>query len=215
MPQRSDEWKALRLGRVCASRAADMLATIGKGEAAARRNLRVDLMLERITGRSQERSFINQAMQDGIDREPNAVAIYEALTGTLLDTTVGFCAHDSLMAGCSPDGVIGDFDGIVEIKCPTPAIHLEYLTTGRIPDDYRKQITHSLWVTGAPFCDWISYQPQFPEKFQVVLQRVRCVDLDIPDHARKTRLFLEDVDRACEAFNTLADPIAQMKAVAC
>src|SRR5437879_4169734 len=110
--QRSDEWHRARLGRLTGSRAADMLATVKSGEAASRRNLRTQLVLERLTGRVQETGFVSAAMQQGIDREADAYAAYEALTGQHLVRT-GFLRHDTLMVGCSLDGHAGDFESLI------------------------------------------------------------------------------------------------------
>ncbi len=211
--QRSPEWRTLRLGRLTGSRAADMLATLrsGKGEAAGRRNLRVQLVLERITGRSLDRDFLSQAMQDGIDREADATLLYEALTGILL-TPMGFVSHDTAMAGFSPDGVIGDFEGFVEVKSPIPATHLEYLRTGVVPSEYAKQITHGFWITGAQWCDWLSYNPDFPESLRTRLVRVERDDDVIADYEKKALAFLAEVDRECEAVKTMASVADQLRA---
>lgn len=193
--QRSPEWAKARLGRLTASRVSEAFATHKDGKpAASRANLRVQLVLERLTGRSHERGFQSQAMQDGIERELDAQAAYEALTGRLLDTT-GFVAHDELMAGCSPDGHLDDFTGIVEIKSPIPATHLDYLKTGKIPGDYLKQIYHSLWITGAEWCDWLSFQPDFPEPLRLKLVRVWAKDVDFQAWELNVRLFLTEVDK--------------------
>src|SRR5512138_1556915 len=107
--QRSPAWFQARVGRLTGSRAGDMLATIKSGEAAARRDLRTQLVCERLTGQVQEEAFIDAAMQRGIDCEPLAFAAYEAHTGTLVQRS-GFLAHDTHMAGCSLDGHVGEFE---------------------------------------------------------------------------------------------------------
>lgn len=203
--QRSPEWRALRLGRVTSSCADDMLATLKdpKKEAAGRRNLRVRLVLERITGRCLESNFVSAAMQQGMEREADARVLYEALTGRLL-TNVGFVSHDSLMAGCSPDGVVGEFEGLVEAKCPLPATHLDYLRTGFIPTDYTRQITHQLWVTGAQWCDWISYCPDFPESLQLKMVRVYRDDVAMKSYEILLRQFLAEVEREAEEIQRMA-----------
>jgi hypothetical protein len=194
VPQGSAEWLAVRLGKLTGSHAADMLTTIKTGEAAARRNLRVRLVLERIIGKSQARDFVkSQAMQDGAAREPEARALYEALTGQLV-TETGFLQHDTLLAGCSLDGHLGDFDGIIEIKSPIAATHLEYLRTGLVPRDYLGQVVHNLWITGALWCDWLSYQPDFPERLQVKLVRVARDEAAIHDYETKALAFLAEVE---------------------
>lgn len=196
--QRSPEWFAARLGRLTGSRASDMLAMLkdGKTEAAARRNLRVELALERITGKAQEGEYTSAAMRQGMEREPDAAALYEALSGRLLEKT-GFLRSDTHMAGCSLDGHIGDFEGIVEIKCPLPATHLEYLRTGKIPSEYRSQITHNLWISGAQWCDWLSYNPDFPDALQAKLVRVTRTEFEIMSYQRAVEKFLAEVDSAC------------------
>ncbi len=202
--QRSPEWFTARLGKLTGSRAADMLATNKDGKpAASRRNLRIQLVLERLTQRSQERDFVSPAMQDGIDREADAAGLYEALTGRML-TTAGFLQHDDLMAGCSLDGYIGNFEGIIEIKSPLAATHLGYLRSGIIPDEYQKQILHALWISGAAWCDWLSYQPDFPESLRTRLVRVPRDGAAILAYEEKVCAFLQEVDRECAEVAMMA-----------
>ena len=194
-----------RLGRLTGSRAADMLSTIKSGaEAAGRRNLRVQLTLERITGRSHENGYVSPAMQQGADREADAYAFYEALTGRMLART-GFLSADEIMVGCSLDGHVGDFEGIVELKAPLAATHLDYLRTGIIPGEYQKQILHGLWVSGARWCDWLSYNPDFPAPLRGRLVRVERDDIAIHEYEKKALAFLAEVDREVEAVATIAN----------
>jgi hypothetical protein len=207
--QRSPEWAALRLGRLCGSRAHDMMATISKGEAAGRRNLRAQLVLERVTGRSQERGYVSQAMQNGIDREAEALALYEAQTGSIV-VPVGFVTHDTLQAGCSPDGIVYDWQGGVEVKSPIEATHFEFVRTGKIPSDYLHQITANLWLTGLPWWDYCSFNPFFPEPLRLKIARVPRMDAVIETFDAAARAFLAEVDREVEALQTLADPSGQL-----
>ncbi len=203
-PQRSERWFAARLGRLTGSRASDMLSTLktGKGEAAGRRNLRVQLVLERVTGRSLEDGFQSKAMEQGIIREVDACAMYEALTGTFLHST-GFLAHNTLLAGCSLDGHVGDFEGIIEIKSPQPATHLGYLRSGQIPDNYYKQILHGLWMSGALWCDWLSYNPDFPAHLQTKLVRVARNEAVIKAYELMVRMFLGEVEAEVTAIREM------------
>lgn len=199
--QRSEEWHKVRLGRLTGSRAGDMLATVqtkGK-EAASRRNLRIELALERITGVAQERGFMTQAMQDGVEREAEALAQYQAQAGEIV-STVGFVEHDFLFAGYSPDGVIGNMSGFVEAKCPEQAAHLESLS-GRIPDRYMAQMTHGFWVTGAQWCDFVSFHPLFPEKLRLKVMRIQRPDLT--EYAAKATAFLAEVDEQVKSIQAL------------
>jgi predicted phage-related endonuclease len=205
--QRSDAWKKARAGRLCGSRAADMLATIKSGEAAARRDLRVQLVCERLTGVPQEDTFVNAAMQWGIDCEPLAFAAYEALTGNIAQRS-GFCAHTDLLIGCSLDGHIDDFGGILELKCPKSATHYRYLKEGKAPADYLPQITHNLWVTGAEWCDFVSFDPRMPLNLQTFYVRVTRADVDLRGYVEKALAFLAEVDRevsAAKGWNVLQE----------
>jgi hypothetical protein len=209
--QRSAEWIAIRLGRVCGSRAADMLATNRSGgEAAGRRNLRTQLVLERITNRSHEKSFLSDAMRDGMDREACALDQYEALTGNLV-SRVGYVLHTSIMAGVSPDGVIGDFEGLVECKSPIASTHLEYCETGVVPGEYLKQILHSLFITRAEWCDWMSFHPDFPPPLQTKLVRIKAKDVDLDGYQKALQLFLKEVDEKVASVKAL---MQKAKAVA-
>jgi hypothetical protein len=200
--QRSQLWFAARAGRLTGSRAGDMLATIKSGEAAARRDLRTQLVVERLTGSPQEDSFVNAAMQWGIDHEAEAFAAYEALSGNLVRRT-GFLTHLDAMVGCSLDGDVDDFTGIVEIKCPKSATHYGYLKAGAVPANHLPQIHHNLWVTGAAWCDFVSYDPRFPEGRRLFVRRVERVEIDILAYAKCAQKFLEEVDAECAAVTAL------------
>jgi len=168
MEQRSEEWFKARLGKVTASRVADILAKIKSGESASRRNYKIQLVSERLTGEKQE-TYINQAMQDGIDREFYARERYVQQFGEVEE--VGFIQHPTLEAGASPDGLVGD-DGLIEIKCPLGTTHTETLMTQEVPSKYIPQIQFQLLCTGRKWCDFISYNPMFPEHLQLFVKRV-------------------------------------------
>ena len=191
--QRSPEWFSARLGRVTGSRAADVTATIkSAGEAAARRDYRLQLVCERLTGQSQDDVFINKEMQRGIDLEPAARAAYEAATGTLVRTT-GFLSHTEHMAGCSLDGDVGNFAGILELKCPKSSTHLKYLRGKTLPPEYLAQVTHNAWVSGAKFVDFGSFDDRFPLHLQLFRVRVYREQLAIASYESEALRFLEEV----------------------
>lgn len=191
-PQGTPEWLQARCGRVTASRAKDMLATIKSGEAAARRDYRTQLVCERLTGQPQDDIFVNDDMRRGTDLEPAAFAAYEAQTGRWVDR-VGFLAHTELMAGGSPDGVIGDYEGLIEIKCPRPANHLRYLRSSGVPKEHEAQIGHLLWLTGADWLDFVSYCPALPEHLRVFVARAFASQVGA-DYDARVRAFLAEVD---------------------
>lgn len=201
--QRSPEWFACRLGRLTGSRATDMLATIKSGEAAARRDLRLQLVCERLTGQQQEDGYVNVVMQRGIDCEPLALAAYESQTGQLVQTT-GFLASTEHRAGCSLDGHIGDFDGILELKCPKSATHLRYLRAGVMPSEHLPQVLHNLWITGAQWADVMSFDNRFPAPLDVYLVRVARDELAIAAYAQRAVEFLAEVDQEYRAVAAMA-----------
>jgi hypothetical protein len=183
------------------------MATVKSGEAAARRDLRTRLVLERLTGLSQENGYVNADMQRGTDKEPDAFAAYEALTGNLA-SPCGFFMHDTLRAGCSPDGIIGALDGLLELKCPKSATHLGYLRSKTVPRDYLYQIQHALWITGARWADFVSFDDRFPPPLQVFHVRVTRNETDVHGYELLARAFLTDVDREFEEVQAMAGAAA-------
>lgn len=190
--QRSEPWRLARLGRLTGSVAVDITRTVKSGEAASRRNLRVQLALERITGRSEESEFQSEAMKNGVELEPLALATYEAISGTILER-VGFLSCEVLMAGCSLDAFVSGRKGIVEAKAPKAATHLEYLRTRKIPNDYYWQCLHGLWVSNAEYCDFISFCPAFPEELQYLCVRMERDEAAIEAYAKLASTFLAEV----------------------
>ena len=195
--QRSPAWHQARLGKLTGSRAAAALARATHGESAGRRNLRHELVLERITGRAHDRGFSNAHMARGVQFEPAAVAAYEAETGTFVDQ-VGFLVHDELAAGYSPDGLVLTGEGLLEVKCPAAHTHFDNAVSGaKMPAGYRLQITHGLWLSGAAWCDLVSFNPDFGPRLRVKVERVYARDLDLEGYDVKVRGFLAEVDEAC------------------
>lgn len=191
--QRSEAWKLARVGRLTGSVAGKMLAKIKSGEAADRANLRVQLLLERLTGKPQEATFQSFAMQQGVEREPLAIGAYEAQTGQLLEQT-GFLSHNTLMAGASLDGHLGDFEVLISIKCRQPKAHWEYLRNGFIPASAMAQMRHELWITGARAHHYVSWNPDFPDGKQLKFVVLDAAKLDIPEYEADAIKFLREVD---------------------
>lgn len=201
-PQRSEAWFQARAGRLTGSVAAKMLAEIKSGEAAARRDLRFQLCCERLTGTPQEDGYVNAEMQRGIALEPVARMAYEAMTGQIVEES-GFLAHTSLMAGCSLDGHVQHFTGIIELKCPKSATHYGYLREGGLPKAHVPQVLHNMWITGAAWCDFLSFDDRFPAELQVFYVRYERDEQAIADYAAKAVAFLEECDRELAAMRKL------------
>lgn len=197
VPQGSPEWFAARCGRLTGSAAADMMATIKTGEAAARRDLRTRLIVERLTGQTDDDGYVSKEMQRGTEKEPEARAAYEAETGLIVQTS-GFLSHAELMTGCSLDGHVGEFEGIVELKCPKSATHLRYLLAGVLPKEHAWQVTHNLWVSGAQWADFVSFDDRWPYDMQLFRVRVTRDQFDLTAYELLVRQFLSEVDLELE-----------------
>lgn len=196
--QRSPEWFAARLGIATASNFSKVLATIKSGEAAERRNYRIKLALERITGK-QEDVFQNDAMKNGTEREPAARIAYEVATGNLAEE-FGFCLHDTLECGASPDGLIDAVKGL-EIKCPTPGKHFEYLRQKAEPTEYTAQIQGCMWITDRQEWDFVSFCPEFPENAQLIVRTIKRDQAYIDKLAEAVEAFMIEVRADVETIN--------------
>jgi putative phage-type endonuclease len=196
--QRSPEWFAHRTGRVTASKIADVMAQTKSGPGAARKNYLADLVAERLTGERRD-GFSNAAMQWGTDQEPNARAAYEFLHDATVQE-VGFIDHFHLtMAGCSPDGLVGE-KGMVEIKCPNTATHIDTLLGGNIEGKYIKQMQFQMACAGRDWCDFVSYDPRLPAEMQLFVKRVERDALTIAEIERAVGEFLAEVDETVSAL---------------
>jgi hypothetical protein len=195
--QRSPEWFQARAGRVTGSKAACVTDFLKSGkESADRRDYRLQLVCERLTGLPQDdgSGYVSPSMQRGIELEPAAFAAYEALTGAIAQKS-GFLSHNTLQVGCSLDGHIDGFKGLLEIKCPKTATHLTYWKgKGEAPADHLPQIIHNLWVTGAEWCDFLSFDDRLPEDYRTFLVRVKREDVDIASYEKAAMQFLAEVD---------------------
>lgn len=190
--QGSAEWHAMRLGCVTASRVSDVIAKTKTGWGASRGNYLAQLVAERLTGAVAE-SYSNAAMQWGTDTEPQARLAYEFRTDATVEQ-IAFIEHPSIpMSGASPDGLVGD-DGLVEIKCPQTATHIETLKSGKVPAKYRTQMQWQMACTGRAWCDFVSFDPRMPENMALWIERVTRDDDEIAELERLVTDFLAELD---------------------
>ena len=162
----------------------------------------MELVCERLTGTVQEDGFVSPAMLRGIEKEDAAFAAYEALTGQMA-TKSGFLAHNEWMVGVSLDGHVGSFDGdftLLEIKCPKTSTHLGYLRDGKVPKEHLAQLTHALWVTGAPSISFLSFDDRLPEHLQTFLVTLEASNVDLAAYQQEALSFLAEVDREVAAL---------------
>ena len=168
--QGTPEWFAARAGKVTASRVADVIAKTKTGYSTSRANYLAELLCERLTGVC-EPGFTSGPMQWGKDQEPFARQAYERRHEVEV-YEVGFVDHPEIgMSGASPDGYVGEC-GLVEIKCPLTATHLDTLLNGTIPGRYVTQIQWQLACAGREWCDFISFDPRLPHAMQMFVQRI-------------------------------------------
>ena len=168
--QGTPKWFAARLGNVTASRVADVIAKTKSGYSASRENYMAQLICERMTNTVAE-SFSSPAMQWGTETEPLARAAYESVADVLVDE-VGYIAHPTIeRAGASPDGLIGVF-GLIEIKCPNTATHIDTLISEQVPTKYITQMQWQMSCTGRTWADFVSFDPRLPNGLQMFVKRV-------------------------------------------
>lgn len=202
--QRSLEWYQLRVWMLTGSSANGVIKERqrGSGELKEKTTLRRRLVAEQLTGLSAESTFVSDAMQHGIDLEPAAFVAYEAETGQIV-RPVGFVSHVALKAGCSPDGYVGEWEGLIELKCPLSTTHLEYIQGGAIPDEYRGQLLHALWLTGAQWIDFCSFDERFPEHLQLFRVRLERNEFELAAYGRTIEAFLSEVETEVERLKAL------------
>ena len=183
----------LRAGKVTASRVADVLSKVKSGESAGRKNLKMDLVAERLTGKPTD-SFTNSAMQWGTEQEPFARIAYESYKGIFVEQ-IPFVDHPTIeWFGCSPDGLVGE-DGLLEIKSPNTTTHIEYLQEGKPPSRYVPQMMAQMACTGRKWCDFASFDPRMPEELQLFVVRLNRDDAYIQEMEAEVKKFLDEVEQ--------------------
>lgn len=196
------EWFAMRLGKVTASKVSDVMSKgKGKAESAGVRNYRAQLVCERLTG-NREETYANCAMQRGTELEPMARECYEFIKGVDV-YQIAFVNHPLIeYGGASPDGLVGD-DGLIEIKCPNTATHIDYLLTGEPPATYIDQMNWQMACTGRQWVDFVSYDPRLPEELQLFVVRHHRDETVIKEMESTVIDFLESVTNMIETLKTL------------
>lgn len=201
--QRSEEWFAQRCGKVTASRIADVMARTKAGWGASRANYKAQLMAERVTGKVED-SYTNSAMIWGIETEPQAIAAYEALR--LCEVAPApFFDHPSIaLAGASPDGLVGDL-GLLEVKCPNTATHIDTMLSGKIPGKYLLQMQWQMACTGREWCDFVSYDPRMGADLAIWIKRVERDNQKIAEIEAIVLEFIQEIDETISKLDKLKE----------
>jgi len=199
--QGSPEWITARVGSLGASRLQEAIARIKSGYGASRANLMAELICERLTGQPTP-SFSSAAMQHGTETEPEARAAYCFYTGHTVEE-VGLIRHPKIeQSHASPDGLIGN-DGMLEIKCPQPAAHLETLTSQEIPTKYMTQMMWQMACSGRQWVDYVSYSQSFPENMRLFIKRIARDEQRINELETEVAAFLLEMAVKLSQLNSL------------
>lgn len=190
--QGSDEWFAQRLGKVTASKVSDVMAKTKTGVSASRTNYMMQLLCERLTG-TREEGFTSAAMTRGTELESSARAVYESNAGAFV-TETGMIEHPHIIGfGASPDGLVGT-DGLLEIKCPNTATHVNFLRTEKPDNKYQWQMLAQMACSGRLWCDFVSYDDRMPPPLQYHSIRFMRDDKRIAEMEFEITAFLSELD---------------------
>jgi hypothetical protein len=207
VPQGSPAWHSLRCGVLTGSRCSPVLVDESKKPSAGKANLLTELVVERCTGQTTKAQTFGAAteavMAQGLEREPDAIRRFESETLQVV-RRVGFVYWVGKRAGCSPDGVLGDFDELVSIKCRDLKAHYEHIRRGTIPADARRQMAHEMWVTNARKHHYVSFNPSFERRLQFAHVELTRAELDVDGYARAAEGFLREVETEVQVMQQLA-----------
>jgi hypothetical protein len=162
-------------------------------EATTRRDYRIQLVTERLTGAPAENDFVSKDMQWGTEQEPFGRMAHEAETGEIV-REAGFAYLPDMPVGCSVDGFIDGGRGFMEIKCPKSSTHINWLQEARLPPEHVPQTTHNFFVTDCEFVDFVSFDPRLPEYLRLFIIRVYRNEVDLKEYEAELRQFLSEVD---------------------
>jgi hypothetical protein len=206
--QNTPEWHAARCGRVTASRICDMLARIKTGWGAGRANYAAELVAERLTGFVNTDGFVSAAMKRGSETEAEARDLY-ALMRDIDPVRVGFVIHPTIeLAGASPDSLIGP-DGMLEIKCPNTATHIDTLLGANIDGKYIKQMQWQMACAERAWTDFVSFDNRLPPEMQLHVRRVMRDDDMIRELQHETVLFLAEVEATVAKLRDRYQPVSE------
>lgn len=196
--QGTEEWHQQRLGKITASRVADVMARTKSGWGASRKNYMMELLCQRLTG-NREEGYTSAAMQRGTDLEPLARAAYEMETDAIVETS-GFVLHPiHSEIGASPDGLVGK-SGLIEIKCPNTAQHVAFIQSGEPEKRYWWQMQCQMACTGRGWCDFASFDDRMPEPLQLCHTRIERDDQAISEMLSDCLEFLGELKRLEESM---------------
>ena len=194
--QGSEQWHAARNGMITASRLGDIMKKTKYGESTYKTRLRFQLAIERISGKSASDTVMNKAMYDGVEREPDARTLFEAVTGKEVALCGSFDHPEVVNSSASPDGLIRGENAVLEIKCPTHVTHAKNLLSDTMPRNYEYQVQWQIACTESEYAYFASYHPDFPPELRlkwVKVLRDNMMILDIEEAVREFDAEVEDL----------------------
>lgn len=169
--QNTDEWFAMRAGRLTSSKLAVVMANFGKSFGEPAKKYAVNIAIEQITGKPIPSTYSNEHMERGHEQEPIARMMYEDETFSVVENG-GFFCNDFI--GCSPDGLPAG--GVIEIKSVVANVHYANIKRQSIDPAYRWQCIGNLKFTGGDWLDFVSYCAEFPADKQLFTHRINKED---------------------------------------
>lgn len=191
------DWFKLRMGRVTASEMGNLLSPtfeLRTGE------MPKSYVYEKLAESWRGKPLIftgSWATEQGEVRETEAIP-FLALEKEWDIREGGFIETDDGLAGCSPDGLVGDDLGI-ECKSPEPVNHVRYLVEGVLPKAYAVQVHASMYVTGYNRWLFYSYQRGFPP-FILEVRRDEAIIAKIDEAVKKFHEQLADAREKIERW---------------
>lgn len=201
MQQGTEEWLAIRLGKITASRVVDIVPGLKGKYLASRKNYMSELACEILTGKGAD-NFVSKPMEWGTETEPLARSAYEAITGNMVDE-VGFIDHDNIECfGASPDGLVND-DGCIEIKCPNTATHIETLTGKAVDRKYVYQMQTVMLCGNRQWCDFVSYDCRLPDNLSIFIKRFNRDEVVIKEIKEEVKKFTAELNELIAKLRNL------------
>lgn len=179
-----EKWRKARLGMITGSEFGKLVVrskdkkgyVLSKGETATKLIYRIAwerlLSTGNISNGLGRLNFSSQSVEHGHEYEAEAIQKYIEKTGNDVDYHQEFITHGKYIGG-TPDGYIGK-DGLIEIKCPWDGgNHIRGILTGEIYNqEYIYQVQGYLWLTKRKWCDFVTYDPDLSEPYQLNIIRV-------------------------------------------
>jgi predicted phage-related endonuclease len=200
--QQDGNWWNDRLGKLTGSRMSAAMSFLKSGkESSERKNLRIEIVQERITQTFADK-YVTADMQWGVDQEAAAKEAFEKLTG-LTVTDVGFIDHPTIsFCGCSPDGFTSD-GCLIEVKCPKTKTHMGYIIDQVVPEEYKPQMILQSAVTGKDIW-FVSYDPRMGPGKELFIRKFKPTHEEIKAVETAAEEFLKECDDLFEFFTTKA-----------